>query len=70
MLMTKDELLENLKENGPNILDQAKDMLCDYFKRQAAIEIIKWYEMWYRCPGDNIAFVMVEQHYREWLTFK
>lgn len=63
-LRVKQNLIDNLKREASAIEKDATEG--DDF----AQKIIRYYGMWYTCPGDNMAFVLTENAYKEWLNSK
>lgn len=59
-MIEKDVLIEELKQVGKKISAESSDGC------ELATEIIKWYSMWHKCPGDNMAYVMCEEAYKKW----
>lgn len=59
-LLEKKQLLAKIKTNGVIIKKHAETGF------KLAIKVIKWYDMWRKCPSDNASYIMTKEFYEEW----
>jgi predicted nucleic acid-binding Zn ribbon protein len=60
-MMSKEDLINAVKSNVKLIEEQA------LAENKLALEIVRWYEMWRVCSGDNMAYVVLEDNYKQWV---
>jgi hypothetical protein len=58
---TEQELVDALRRNGEKIGKQAQE------DNAEAKAVVKYYSLWYSCPGDQCAFVLTEKAYKDWV---
>jgi hypothetical protein len=60
-MMSKEDLINAVKSDAELIEQQA------LAENKLALEIVRWYEMWRVCPGDNMSYIILEDNYKQWL---